>query len=114
MSVVPLLKVEFILFEIMLEFILQPNLPGSNRPPFGAMAPRPRRIDRVPPNASYAGWYVLEQGFTHFKLNIAPQPVAIHNKLSRAAEPGGGLAFGQRCNQRSDSETGESVAHQAR
>ena len=50
--------------------------------------PRPRRIDCAVPNATYAGWHVLEHGFIHFKLNITPQPVAIHNKLSRAAEPG--------------------------
>ena len=33
-------------------------------------------------------WRVLEHGFTHFKLNITPQPIAVQKKLSRAAEPG--------------------------
>ena len=33
-------------------------------------------------------WNVLEHGFTHFKLSITPQPIAVQKKLSRAAEPG--------------------------
>jgi A/G-specific adenine glycosylase len=33
-------------------------------------------------------WGVLQHGFTHFKLSITPQPIAVQKKLSRAAEPG--------------------------
>jgi A/G-specific adenine glycosylase len=33
-------------------------------------------------------WHVLEHGFTHFKLSITPQPIAVQKKLSRTAEPG--------------------------
>ncbi len=33
-------------------------------------------------------WSVLEHGFTHFRLSIKPQPIAVQKKLSRAAEPG--------------------------
>ncbi len=33
-------------------------------------------------------WNVLQHGFTHFKLSITPQPIAVQKKLSRAAEPG--------------------------
>jgi A/G-specific adenine glycosylase len=33
-------------------------------------------------------WDVLQHGFTHFKLSITPQPIAVQKKLSRAAEPG--------------------------
>ena len=33
-------------------------------------------------------WHVLQHGFTHFKLSITPQPIAVRKKLPRAAEPG--------------------------
>ena len=33
-------------------------------------------------------WSVLQHGFTHFKLSITPQPIAVQKKLLRAAEPG--------------------------
>ncbi len=33
-------------------------------------------------------WRVLQHGFTHFKLSITPQPIAVREKLSRVTEPG--------------------------
>ena len=33
-------------------------------------------------------WDVLQHGFTHFRLSITPQPIAVQKKLSRVAEPG--------------------------
>ena len=39
-------------------------------------------IETLPP------WNVLEHGFTHFKLNITPQPVIARAKHTHAAEPG--------------------------
>ena len=33
-------------------------------------------------------WDILEHGFTHFKLSITPQPLAVQKKLSRVEEPG--------------------------
>jgi A/G-specific adenine glycosylase len=33
-------------------------------------------------------WDVLAHGFTHFKLSITPQPIAVQKELSRASEPG--------------------------
>ena len=32
-------------------------------------------------------WNVLQHGFTHFKLSITPQPIAVQKKLLRVAEP---------------------------